>query len=158
MKFIAFTLALFAAACSPPAGGGPEDARLKSELAAATEAARGKLAYFWEHFEAPEVDEYDFVLKAVLPRGDGEAGEEQVWVENIARDADAVYGDLSVTPQFQPGLVRGDPVTFPETAILDWAFFRGEELIGHYTTRVLLQIMPPDEAEIMRALFGDNPE
>jgi uncharacterized protein YegJ (DUF2314 family) len=157
---MALTLALFAAACSPPAGGGPEDARLRAELAAATAAARGELAYFWEHFETPAEGEYDFVLKAALPRGDGEAGDEQVWVENIARDAEAgaVYGDLSVAPQFQPGLSRGDPVTFPETAILDWAFFRGEELIGHYTTRVLLHVMPPDEAEIMRALFGDNPE
>ncbi len=155
MRISAFALVMLAA-CS--AGEVSDEQRREAALSAASAQARAKMGYFWERQAAPADNEYDFVLKASLPRGDGQAGEELVWVEGVARDAERVHGLLTVTPRRQPGLSRGDAVSFPETAILDWAFFRGEELIGHYTTRVLLDVMPPDEADMMRSLFGENPE
>ena len=157
---LSLALALAAAACSPASGGEglDEDARHAAELAAATREARAKLPYFWEHLEAPDVDEYDFTVKASLRRTDGEAGEELVWIEDIVRMDAGVSGRLGVAPRHQPLLSRGDRVAVTEDAIVDWAFFRGDALIGHYTTRTMLHLLPPDEADILRALFGPNPE
>ena len=152
MRIILLAAVLLLAAC-----GESEEARFKKDLAAATEEARGKLAYYWEHFDAPEIDEYDFSLKVALPRRDGVDGVEEVWVENIARDDDNVVGELMVDPLYLGELREGAIVDFTEAQVVDWAFLRGEELIGHYTTRVSLPRMDPEQAEGLRSMFGENP-
>jgi uncharacterized protein YegJ (DUF2314 family) len=155
MRTLLLIFALFAAACS-----GAEDAETKyqKELAAATEQARAKLPYFWEHFEAPEIDEYDFSLKVALPRRDGQQGSEDAWVESLARGDEALQGELMVDPKYLGELREGAIVNFEEGQIVDWAFLRGEELIGHYTTRVMLPRMDAEQAEGLRSIFGENPK
>lgn len=153
MRIVLLASALVLAACS----GQSEDARYEAELAAAAEQARSKLDYYWEHFEAPQIDEYDFTLKVALPRRDGEPGNEEVWVENIARDDDKLIGELMVDPLHLGELREGAIVEFREEQVVDWAFLRGEELIGHYTTRVSLPRMDPEQAEGLRSMFGENP-
>jgi uncharacterized protein YegJ (DUF2314 family) len=152
MRIILFAAAVMLAAC-----GESEEARFRKDMEAATEEARGKLAYYWEHFEAPEVDEYDFSLKVALPRRDGEQGAEDVWVENIARSDEKLIGELMVDPHYLGNLREGAIVEFQEDQVVDWAFLRGEELIGHYTTRVSLPRMDPQQAEGLRSMFGENP-
>jgi uncharacterized protein YegJ (DUF2314 family) len=152
MRIFLLAAALLLTACF----GDSEEAQYRKELAAATEEARTRLAWFWEHFEAPEVDEYDFTLKIALPRRDGEKGTEDVWVQNIARGDDHLVGELMVDPKYL-GLREGAIVEFGETQVIDWAFLRGEELIGHYTTRVMLPRMPEEQAEGLRSMFGENP-
>ena len=144
--------ALLLAAC-----GESEEARFQKDLAAATEEARAQLPYYWEHFEAPEVDEYDFSLRVALPRRDGQQGAEDVWVENIARGEEKLTGELMVDPAYLGNLREGAIVDFKEDQVIDWAFLRGEELIGHYTTRVSLPRMDPEQAEGLRSMFGENP-
>ncbi len=146
--------ALLLAACS---GGDDEDARYQRDLAAATDQARAKLGYFWEHFEAPEVDEYDFSLKVAMPRRDGQTGNEDVWVENLA-SGDKLVGELMVDPKYLGDVKEGAIVEFTDPMILDWAFLRGEELVGHYTTRVMLPRMPVEQAEGLKSMFGENPK
>jgi uncharacterized protein YegJ (DUF2314 family) len=153
MRIILLAAALLLAACS----GDSEEARFKKDLAAATDEARAQLAYYWEHFDAPEVDEYDFSLKVALPRRDGEQGNEEVWVENIARGDGKLVGELMVDPVYLGNLREGAIVDFTEEQVVDWAFLRGEELIGHYTTRVSLPRMEPEQAEGLRSMFGENP-
>jgi uncharacterized protein YegJ (DUF2314 family) len=153
MRTILLAAAILLAACS----GDSEETRFQKELAAATEEARGKLAWFWEHFETPEIDEYDFSLKVALPRRDGGQGTEDVWVENIARDDERLIGELMVDPLHLGDLREGAIVDFTEEQVVDWAFLRGEELIGHYTTRVSLPRMDPQQAEGLRSMFGENP-
>jgi len=153
MRFALLAAALLLAACS----GDSEEARFKKDLAAATEQAREQLAYYWEHFDAPEIDEYDFSLKVAFPRRDGEQGTEDVWVENIARDDEKLIGELMVDPLYLGDLREGAIVDFREDQVIDWAFLRGEELIGHYTTRVSLPRMDPEQAEGLRSMFGENP-
>jgi uncharacterized protein YegJ (DUF2314 family) len=153
MRIILLAAVLLLAACS----GDSEEARFKKDLAAATEEARAQLVYYWEHFDAPEVDEYDFSLKVALPRRDGEQGNEEVWVENIARGDGKLVGELMVDPAYLGNLREGAVVDFTEEQVVDWAFLRGEELIGHYTTRVSLPRMEPEQAEGLRSMFGENP-
>jgi uncharacterized protein YegJ (DUF2314 family) len=154
MRLMLSAAALLLAACS---GGDSQDARYKRDLAAATEQARAKLAYYWEHFETPEVDEYDFSLKIAMPRQDGQTGNEDVWVENLA-SGDRLVGELMVDPQYLGDLKEGAIVEFTDPMIVDWAFLRGEELIGHYTTRVMLPRMPVEQAEGLTSMFGENPK
>jgi len=53
---------------------------------------------------------------------------------------------------------KGDVVEFTESAVQDWAFFKGEKLYGHYATRVMLPRLPADQADAMRSMFGANPK
>jgi uncharacterized protein YegJ (DUF2314 family) len=156
MRWIVFLLALLAAGCS----GSKDDAETKyqKDLAAAIEHAREKLPYFWEHFETPEIDEYDFSLKVAFPRRDGQQGNEDAWVEALARGDEALQGELMVDPKYLGELREGAIVNFEEGQIVDWAFLRGEELIGHYTTRVMLPRMDAEQAEGLRSIFGENPK
>ena len=155
MRFLLVAAALLFAACS----GGESDgeAKFQKELVVATEQARAKLPWYWEHFAAPEVDEYDFSLKVAMPRRDGQSGNEDVWVEKIAKGDDKIVGELMVDPKFLGDLKSGSIVEFQESQIIDWAFLRGEELIGHYTTRVMLPRMDREQADGLRAMFGENP-
>ncbi len=150
----ALLLAAVMAACSGP---DDEEAKYQRDLAAATEEARTRLPWFWEHFEAPEADEYDFSLKVAIPRRDGLQGTEDAWVENIARGPDMLVGELMVDPLYLGDLREGAIVEFDESQIVDWTFLRGEEAIGHYTTRVMLPRLPADQAEGLRSMFGENP-
>jgi len=152
--FLACLIAL--AACSGE--GDDPDAAFNKDLSAAAQQARAKLPFFWEHFVAPEVDEYDFSLKASIPRRDGQPGGEDVWLENIARSDSKVVGELSVDPRYLGALRAGAIVEFQQSQIVDWAFMRGNALLGHYTTRVLLPRLDSQQAEWLRPLLSGTPD
>jgi uncharacterized protein YegJ (DUF2314 family) len=144
------------AACSGE--GDDPDAAFNKDLSAAAQQARAKLPFFWEHFVAPEADEYDFSLKASIPRRDGQPGAEDVWLENIARSDSKVVGELSVDPRYLGALRAGAIVEFQQSQIVDWAFMRGNALLGHYTTRVLLPRLDSQQAEWLRPLLSGTPD
>ena len=150
----ALMLALAASACAQ----GDPDAQFQYELSAAKDKARANLTLFWEHFAQPAPEEYDFSLKAALPRRDGQPGIEEAWVENVARAPDKIVGELAVQPRFLGDLKKGAIVEFQNDQIVDWAFMRGDRLLGHYTTRVMLPRMDSTQAEWMRPLLSDTPE
>ena len=134
------------------------DAVFNKDLSAATQQARAKLPFFWEHFVAPEVDEYDFSLKASIPRRDGQPGAEDAWLENIARSDSMIVGELSVNPRYLGELRAGAIIEFQQSQIVDWAFMRGNMLLGHYTTRVLLPRLDSQQTEWLRPLLSGTPD
>jgi len=144
------------AACSGDAGDA--DAEYRRDLSAATDRAKAKLSFFWEHFDAPEVDEYDFSLKAAIPRRDGQSGVEEAWLENITRSEDKIIGELTVNPRYLGELREGAIVEIQPNQIIDWAFMRGDTLLGHYTTRVMLPRLDPQQAEWLRPLLAGTPD
>lgn len=150
-------LALVAmAACSNPDSEAAREAKFRKDLAAASVKARAQLPFFWQHYEAPEPDEYDFLLKVAMPAPGEGKGEEHVWVEQMQKGDKEITG--LVASSAEPlALKKGDEIAFEERKIADWAFFSGEQLLGHYTTRVMLPRMPPDQAEAMRSMLGENP-
>lgn len=145
------------AACSEAPADDPE-AEFQRELTAAKDEAKNNLALFWEHFGEPSPDEYDFSLKAALPRRDGQPGVEEAWVENVARAPDKIIGELSAQPHYLGDLQEGAIVEFQPSQVVDWAFMRGERLLGHYTTRVMLPRMDTTQAEWLRPLLSETPE
>lgn len=156
MRIAACLVVLALAACSGAASD-PE-AEFERELAAAKDKARANLSIFWDRFAEPEEGDYDFSLKAALPRRDGQSGVEEAWVENVARAPDRIIGELSVQPRFLGDLDEGAIVEFQENQIVDWAFMSGDRLLGHYTTRVTLPKMDPVQADWLRPLLSDTPE
>ncbi len=154
MRAVVAVLMLALAACSAE----DPDAQFARDLAAAKDKARGSLSLFWEHFADPAPGEYDFSLKAALPRRDGQLGVEEAWVENVARAPDKVVGELAVQPRFLGELKKGAIVEFQNDQVVDWAFMRGDRLLGHYTTRVMLPRMDATQAEWLRPLLSDTPE
>lgn len=154
MRAVVAVLMLALAACSAD----DPDAQFARDLAAAKDKARGSLSLFWEHFADPAPGEYDFSLKAALPRRDGQLGVEEAWVENVARAPDKVVGELAVQPRFLGELKKGAIVEFQNDQVVDWAFMRGDRLLGHYTTRVMLPRMDATQAEWLRPLLSDTPE
>jgi uncharacterized protein YegJ (DUF2314 family) len=133
------------------------EAAYQRELAAAKDAARCSLSIFWERFAQPEEGDYDFSLKAAFPRRDGQPGVEEAWVENVARAPDRIIGELSVLPRFLGDLKEHAIVDFQESQIVDWAFMGGDQLFGHYTTRVMLPQMDAAQAEWLRPLLSKTP-
>lgn len=135
-----------------------DEAQLRRELAQASREARRRLPLFWAHLSAPSEQEFDFRLKVRLKTTSGPGETAEVWVEEIHRKGDgAVSARLAQTSPDLAPLQGGDEVVFEETAITDWGFFRKEDLLGHYTTRVLLPRLPSDQAEVLRSVLSDDP-
>jgi uncharacterized protein YegJ (DUF2314 family) len=155
MRPLAAIAILALAACS----GEPADpeAEFQRELAKAKDDARASLSFFWERFAEPFDGDFDFSLKAALPRRDGQAGAEDVWIDYIARAPDKIVGELANQPSSLGDLQKGAIVEFQDNQIVDWAFFEGDRLLGHYTTRVLLPQMDSLQQEWLRAMLSANP-
>lgn len=156
MRLLAAALILALAACS--AASDDPETQFQHELAAAKDKARASLSLFWDHFKEPGDGEYDFSLKAALPRRDGQPGVEEAWVTNVARAPDKIVGELSSDPRYLGDLKKGAIVDFQNDQVVDWGFMQGEKLLGNYTTRVMLPRMDSVQAEWMRPLLSDNPE
>jgi uncharacterized protein YegJ (DUF2314 family) len=158
-RFFAAAVVFALAACAPADDDdAARERKLQRDIAAARKEARAQLPFFWEHFSVPLPAEYDFMLKVALPHRDGTRGEEVIWVDQIAREDEGFSGQLAADPTSLGDLTKGAVVAFTEPMIADWAFFQGEQLLGHYTTRVMLPRLDPEQAEGLRSLLGENPD
>lgn len=156
MRWLAAACALALAACS--AATDDPEVQYQRDLAAAKDKARASVDVFWKHFANPADGEYDFSLKAALPRRDGQPGVDEQWVENIARAPDKIVGELVGQPRYLGDLKKGAIVAFQSDQIVDWAFMQGDRLLGHYTTRVMLPRMDTTQADWLRPLLSETPE
>jgi uncharacterized protein YegJ (DUF2314 family) len=121
---------------------------------AAMEAAKREgqrtLPEFWQHQAKPAADETMFSVKFDLLPG---PAAEYIWASVSKRDANGIVGVLGNTPE-APGYALGQSVKINEADIIDWQYRKGEQMQGHYTTRVLIDRMPPAEAKEYRAALG----
>ena len=134
------------------------EAEFQRELAAARDEARASLSVFWDHFAEPGASEFDFSLKAAFPRRDGQSGVEEAWVDQVARAPDKIVGQLASTPRYLGDLQKGAIMEFQESQVVDWAFFQGEKLLGHYSTRVMLPRLDSLQQEWLRSVLSDDPK
>jgi len=155
MRRLLASIVLCLAACS----GEPLDpeVQLQHDLARAREDARASLPVFWERFAEPGARDFDFSLRAALDRRDGQPGVEEAWLDNIARGPDRIIGELAAPSRYLGGLKEGAIVEITENQIVDWAFFEGDKLLGHYTTRVMLPRLDSTQQEWLRAMLSPDP-
>ena len=149
--FVAILLALGSAAAGAQEpetiiGVKPDD----SAMNAAKARAIATLPDFYAHMAAPRDDESQFMLKFDILSG---VEAEYVWANELTRSGGSMTGVLINQPAYTDDKL-GDRVTIAEADIIDWAYFKGRILQGGYTNRVLLDLLPPDEAEELRRAFG----
>ncbi|MEO0872323.1 MAG: DUF2314 domain-containing protein [Pseudomonadota bacterium] len=124
------------------------------KIAAARAQARSTLPEFWERLDKPTMFEANFGLKYDLNHDHPERGEaELIWTTNVQKKKDGrIIAQLSNNPH-TAGFRIGQMVEIPEAAIVDWQIEREGKLDGHYSTRVLMAQMDPEEAESIKAIL-----
>jgi uncharacterized protein YegJ (DUF2314 family) len=131
---------------------GKEDARMN----AAIEEARKGLPRFFEAFAgAPEEAKGAFKVKVALDTADG--GHEHIWVGNLHWEGEALFGRLVNVPERLPGLSLGSQVRIERERISDWSIASPEGFYGSYTSRVMIDDLPPAQADQIRRTLAPTP-
>ncbi len=82
------------------------------------------------------------------------AGWEHIWVNDVKHEGDFLIGTLANQPA-EPGYKIGDPVRVAIKDVSDWGYRDpAGKMQGHYTTRVLLTQIDPQEAASIKESFG----
>ena len=81
-------------------------------------------------------------------------GVEHFWLSEIERKDGVLHGTIANTPNVVKHVKAGQRVTFPDSDISDWTYFRGDKLVGNETLRPLLKHMPPQQAARYRSMMA----
>ena len=111
-----------------------------STMQDAIAAARASTASFVARMEAPQPGDHNFGIK--FPFRDGEEVE-HMWVSDVRREGDEFVGIVEADAQLVGNVTKGATVRVPMSEISDWGFSNGAAIHGNYTTRVMLDTLPP---------------
>lgn len=137
---------------SPVVYVAPDDA----DMAEAVAAARGTLDSVLERVATGGIPMEAIQLKVAIPKEGG--GHENLFVEGIVRlDETTFEGLLANEPRALPGLKRGDRHRFTHDEITDWLFIANGRMHGAYTLRVMLPLLPKQQADEFRAMLAPLP-
>jgi uncharacterized protein YegJ (DUF2314 family) len=114
------------------------------EMARAIREARETLPEFWSRLESPQEGDSDFSLKV---KWEDETGTAYVWLSQIERTGDKIYGRLENESDAVKSTHAGERVLVNEVDISDWLYMRNGKIVGDRTTRLLLAKMAPEEVE-----------
>ena len=89
----------------------------------------------------------------------GNDGVEVIWVGPfLDQGGGQMAGLLANQPNFMGNLNAGDPVSFTQDMVRDWAVNGADGLLyGHYTTRVIVPTLPAAQAAQISALLSPDP-
>ncbi len=160
LKTSILTCMLFAAtACDSSAPMVSGDQRLKDrpdiaevssedpEMNRAKAEARQRLAEFLKIVRNRPAGVSDISFKYPL------GGWEHIWVENVRIEGSQLTGRLSNLPA-QEGHRQGDAVQVPFADVSDWSYRDASgKMQGSFTTRAILDRMPPETAAEIKADF-----
>jgi uncharacterized protein YegJ (DUF2314 family) len=118
------------------------------ELAHITQHARDTLPVFFRHLLRPAKEEGNFRVKYPF-RADRDSGfgMEQLWLSDIRYKDGVYYGVVANTPFYISSIQKGDTVTFSAEDITDWMYTSGEKIIGGYSIKYLLDMLPEHSEE-----------
>lgn len=124
---------------------------------AAREDARRSYPQFLQDFRsaAPQDRAQNYMVKVGLDDVDGRL--EHIWVGELRLDGDRLVGVLANEPRGLSGMRRGSPVEVEAHRVSDWSILRADGLYGNFTTRVMLDVIPPEEAAQLRAVLSVDP-
>lgn len=148
------------AACSSEGASEPPDRIINTKADDAALNAAMKQAYdtvdvFWAKFEAKPADVSDYVIKLGMTGEDG--FKEFIWAEPIRREGDQVVARLANEPEHLRGLRFGSEVRVSQSLIADWSYSRNGRVYGHFSTRVLLPKMTPEERGQVEGQLSPTP-
>ena len=129
-----------------------EDAAMNAAIA----SARATYPQFLAAFNAaPARDAENYMVKVGMVASGG--GHEHIWVSNLRREGERLFGQLANEPQGLPGLHLGSRVEIDHELVSDWAIMSAEGMYGSYTTRVMLPHIDPNEAAQLRQMLTPSP-
>lgn len=97
-------------------------------------------------------------LKVRFPVRSNGVETEIIWVSPFLRQADgSMGGQLANAPTYIKNRSIGDLVTFNREQIVDWGLPAMGGQHGHFTTRLVIEQLPKDQAEAVRAVLNPNP-
>jgi uncharacterized protein YegJ (DUF2314 family) len=129
------------------------DARMN----AAIEQARALLPIFMDEFRAaPSASRGAFTIKVALPTSAGTR--EHIWAGDLRFEGDQLVGSLVNEPLDLPGLALGSRVEINDADISDWSISTPDGTYGAYTSRVMIDDMPPDQAAQYRQALALTPQ
>jgi len=148
------------AACSREQSSTPPDRIIDTTaddeaLNAAMKQASDTLEVFWAKFEGKPPGVSDYVIKLGMTGQDG--FQEFIWADPIRREGDQVVARLANEPVHLRGLRSGSEVRVSQSLIADWSYARNGKLYGHFSTRVLLPKMTPEERAQVEGQLSSTP-
>jgi uncharacterized protein YegJ (DUF2314 family) len=119
-----------------------------TEMNAAIAKARASLPAFWEKLEHASGGEQGFSVKLKI----SDSGhDEHFWCNDIQGNSEKATCVIDNDPQFVKTVHAGQRVEVDNNMITDWLYLRDDLIFGGETIRVLLKLLPPEEAEGLRA-------
>jgi len=123
-----------------------EDAAMNAAIA----KARASIDTFWKQHKKADPGVQNLALKVRISDG---VSVEYFWLVDIERSAASLAGVINNDPNLVTNVTLGQRYTFKEAEISDWSFMRNGKIVGNETLRVLLDMMPPEEAATYRAML-----
>jgi uncharacterized protein YegJ (DUF2314 family) len=121
-----------------------EDARMNAAIAEAQKTLPQFLKFMESNGEGRDTAGFKFPL----------GGWEHIWVKDVRREGDFLVGRLSNVPA-QDGFQIDDEVRVALKDVSDWTWRDKNNVAqGHYTTKVLLDQMPVEQASEIRQALG----
>jgi uncharacterized protein YegJ (DUF2314 family) len=117
---------------SPVVSISGDDPAMKGAVA----EARERWPEFVEAFRSPKPGQEHFAVK--LPITDGK-NTEFIWVSVASIEGDEILGDLANQPVDLRFMKEGDRVRGKLEDLNDWAWLEGEEMVGGFTSKVLME-------------------
>ena len=105
-------------------------------MKAAVAEARERWPEFVEAFRSPKPGQEHFAVK--LPITDGK-NTEFIWVSVASIEGDEILGDLANQPVDLRFMKEGHRVRGTLADLNDWAWLEGEEMVGGFTSKVLME-------------------
>jgi len=106
--------------------------------------ARESLPKFWSIQEDPKSGESDFALKVKV---EDDNGVEYFWLVDLSREKNGkIFGEIGNDPNTVKSVKIGERIEAQPENIVDWLYLKDGKIVGNYTVRPLLKLMPEAEA------------
>jgi len=96
----------------------------------------------------------NFSLKYAVDTDD--EGSEHIWLSDIIYSEGDLSGTVGNDPMYVKGIEYGDPIKIDLARVSDWMFYKDEKLIGGYTIRVSIELMPEAQQRLIKKELGIN--
>jgi len=97
-------------------------------------------------------------LKVKIPLQDIDINEEMVWVDQLSLTDTRFSGAVANAPVYRKGLQLGDTISFDRAQVVDWSVLdTSGRMYGHFTTRVILKTLPPEQAAQVQDVLMPTP-
>jgi len=127
---------------------------------AAIAEAQRTYPLFLAAFRADSVaHQSNYMVKVGLPTsGEGAPTTvEHIWIDHLHFEGDVLVGALANTPDYLPGMSLGSRVEVETARVSDWSIVRNDGMYGNFTTRVMLDDIPADQAAQLRRVLTRDP-